>query len=380
MRDCLNKIILIIVLLSGFGASMLFSQNTQKGQQEHLRLVDEADSLVIHTYGGRDVWEIWGHVHLEQGEAKLTCDRARWWQKDDKVLLNGNVMIYDGKRTLRADRVDYDGQTRTERAFGNVSLEKGDKKLNARRLIYNQELERVSAFEDVVITDLVERASIKGSRAIFERLLDYGLIEGRPQLTKVDTVSNEKLVVHGIKMEAWGEDNRVEVTDSVMIEKGDLKAICRRADFRSDENLLVLKESPTLWHRDHKMKGDRIDIRLEDLSFQGGVIQGKAEIISTDSEFEDIMRGEKITMDVRLDTIRKVIVQGQASSRYHFLEEGDQGQDDQGVNEVNGDRITLTFDGDRIERVKVESDPGQCLGTFTPKTEETKTAEKGKDP
>ena len=58
MRDCLNNIILIIVLLSGFGASMLFSQNPQKGQQEHLRLVDEADSLVINTYGGQDVWEI----------------------------------------------------------------------------------------------------------------------------------------------------------------------------------------------------------------------------------------------------------------------------------------------------------------------------------
>jgi len=379
MRSRLPLFTFVTLFLLVVAESCALSQDTDLKPRERLRLVDEADSLVINTIGGQDIWEIWGHVHLAQGDAQLLCDRASWWQNDDRVILKGNVMIYDGKRTLLADRVDYDGKTRMERSSGNVSLQSGEKKLVARRLNYSRDKELASAYGDITITDLVERASIKGYEAIFDRALDYGMIQGNPQLTMEDTTSGENMVVHGVKIEAWGEDQRVVVTDSVRIEKGELRAVCQMAEYRANDDLLVLERTPTVWHRDQEMIGNRIDIQLDDLQFRGGVIQGEAEIISRDSTYEDLLKGQRITVEVDQDTIRKVVVDGQASSFYHIFEEGENERIEQGVNSVTGDRIILTFEGGRLERVKVESDPGQCMGTFTPKEEEGKIKEKGQN-
>ena len=379
MKNRLTLIPFVTIFLLVVAESCALAQDTDDRSQERLRLVDEADSLVINTIGGQDIWEIWGHVHLAQGEAQLLCDHASWWQNDDRVVLRGNVMIYDGKRTLWADRVDYDGKARTERASGHVSLQSGEKKLVARRLHYFQEEEFASAYGDITITDLVERASIKGYEAIFDRVKDYGMITGNPQLTMEDTTSGENMVVHGIKIEAWEEDRRVVVTDSVRIEKGDLIAVCQRAEYRPDDDLLILEKTPMVWHRDQEMVGNRIDIQLDDLQFRGGIIQGDAEIISRDSTYQDILKGQRITVEVDQDTIRKVVVDGQASSLYHIFEEGDDERVEQGVNSVTGDRIILTFAGDQLVRVIVESDPGQCMGTFTPKEEGGKISEKGQN-
>ena len=352
-----------VFLLLGKKDAQAISRTEEIANQERLRLV-HADSLVSVSKEGQELWELWGHVQLVQGEARLSCVQARWWLKDDEILLRGEVEIYDGKRTLRGDQVHYDGKTKEETATGHVSLESNNRKLTAQRIQYAQEEEVASAFGNVFIRDFIEKATIQGAKAVYNRSLDYSFIEGLPQLVKVDTASGERMVVNGVKMEAWGQEQRVVVTDSVRIEKGDLKGSCQKAEYRSRENVLVLEKMPVVWQRGQRMQGDRIDIRLEGVRFQGGFIQGKAEIVSTDSTLEDVLKGQQILVEARDDTIRKVIVEGQASSLYHVVDEDDL---DQGVNSVTGDRIILTFDGDRLDQVKVESSPGQCTGVYTPK-------------
>lgn len=367
---CLNWIL---------GDSNVFSQSTTPAVGERMRLAQEADSLVIVTEGGQEVWEIWGNVHLVQGKASLRCDRACWRQRDDHILLVGNVKIDDGGRTLSADRVDYDGKTRTERAEGNVSLTSGDRHLACRRLEYFQERGIASAFEDVVLTDFLERATLRGGEAFYDREADYARIVGIPQLVKVDSASGERMVVDGLKMEIWGDAQRVLLTDSVRIEKGDLKAACRTAEYRAADSLLVLYERPVVWYREQVMQGDSIDVRLDGVQFMGSTIRGRAQIVSVDNTLRDELKGRRIIIEAyytEQDTIRKVFVEGQASSLYHVdLEE----ENERGMNTVTGDRIIITIRGDQFERVQVESSPGQCTGVYTPNQERAKELKGTKD-
>ena len=351
---------MFLLVLVGSGSMMAMLADEDPASPERPKLV-HADSLVGLTVEGREVRELRGNVRIVQGEAFIDCRRAKWWEDEDKLILLGQVQIYDGKRTLKADRVDYDGEARRETATGRASFLSGERKVDARRLVYSQETETAEAYEDVVFTDFLERATLEGQEAIYLREPDYGRVTGTPKLVRVDSTSGEQLVVHGLIVEVWGGEDRVVISDSVRISKGDFSATCQRAEYRSKEESLLLEETPFVLHRNQEMRGERIDVSLEGIEFKGGVIRGDAEIVSVDTAFKDILTGQTITIEARADTIRKVIVEGQATSVYHVHDEE---RDEEGVNTVSGDRIVLEFDGEDLERVLVESDPGQCTGVY----------------
>ena len=103
-----SKIWMIILLLTP--ALAVFAD---KG----LELV-HADSLVLlNTEDGR-VQNLYGDVRMVQDSAYMKCEKAIFWEAEDRAHLEDQVVIYDGKHTLWADQVDYDGATRTEKATG----------------------------------------------------------------------------------------------------------------------------------------------------------------------------------------------------------------------------------------------------------------------
>jgi lipopolysaccharide export system protein LptA len=344
------------------GVVLSVMNNGNGHAHERLRLL-HADSLVSVASDQKRMLKLLGNVKLVQGKAYIICDMAHWWENEGRTETYGNVSIYDGKRTLTADEVHYDGQSRVETAVGHVLLESGSRRLKADKMVYSQNTEEASAFGRVVLSDFVEEAVLKGDRAFYDRATDYGRVEGKPQLSKIDSVSGEEIIVRGLKMEAWGQEQRTLVSDSVSIEKGDLKALCNRAEYFSEKQILVLNGKPVVWKQDQEMCGDQIDIRLDETRFTGGIIQGSARVVSTDSVYQDVLEGKMIRIEAVRDTIEKVIVEGQASSVYHIFDEE---SNEQGTNTTTGDKIVLDFEGDRLKKVSVESRPGQCTGLFTP--------------
>lgn len=368
MKVCLK---ICFLLLIGYLPLLAQSDSVQTAKPR-LRLV-HADSLISISRDNEDVTEVIGHVQFIQGDAFMVCDRALFWQKTNRSRLRGHVVIYDGKRTLKADRVDYDGEQRIEKAIGNVVFESKNRILQANRLEYHQKEEWAEATGNVTFQDLDEKTSIKGKRAFYDRKNDYGYVEGDPRLTKADSTSDELFVINGLKIEAWGSENRAVVTDSVRITKGDLLAHCSHADYRPDDHVLYMMGNPIIWHRDFKMQGDSIDVSLEETQFTGGLIRGKAQIVSKDSTHEDILTGNHITITVDQDTIRSVLVEGQATSIYNIIPEEEEDTSEEGTNTVTGDRIVLLFEDEKLTRVRVISDPGQCLGTYKPKTDQSQS-------
>jgi len=371
----------IIFFLLFIAGSVDGQQNSDK-VQEHLK-IEHADSLVNISTQDKEIIELWGNVRMVQGDAYLQCDSSRWWKIEDKAILLGNVKIYDGKRTLYADRVDYDGKTRSEMASGHVVLQTKNRNLNADELTYSQEHEIASAKGNIRIHDFIENAVLKGHSGYYNRITDFSKIEIDPILVMVDSVSNDTLTIRGLHLEAWGENERFMATDSVLIEKNDMKAVCQKANYSADTEILKLDGFPIVWQNNQEMKGDTILIQLEGVNFSGGEIIGKGEIISIDSTGKDILKGQHIDIIASNDTIRQMILSDQASSIYHVK---DQESGEEGVNSVSGDRIIIFFTQGELERVKVTSQPGQSSGIYKPdlsinstgKMEKTVTSEKRK--
>ena len=136
------------------GATLLFglaltALGMSQAQNQGVKL-EHADRLRSFEEDGKLIRVLEGHVLLRQDEAFLRCDRAREIIDDNRVLLTGNVHIYDGKRTLLSRQVEYFGDTRIEIATGDVSLKTEDELINCHRMIYNQNTQTALAMDQVL--------------------------------------------------------------------------------------------------------------------------------------------------------------------------------------------------------------------------------------
>jgi len=338
----------------------------EASDSDRIRLV-RADSLVSLSDDMQEMTELWGDVELMQGTAHLKCDAGRWWEDNNRIILTGHVSIHDGKRTLTARWVDYHGDTGVEKAVGDARLVEENREISADTLTYNQHEERVDAAGHVRISDIIEKADLEAGHVFYERLTGYSRAAENPVLMKVDTVSGDTLHIYGTVMEVWADEERATVTDSIRIRKGPMSARCQYAEYRADQEELLLAVRPVVFHQQHEMSGDTIRVYLEDVHLKGVLLQGQAHVVSSDSIYQDLLEGALITVNAVRDTIREVIVEHQARSFYHIRDEDETVQ---GANDVTGDRIVMSFGSGKLETVLVESDPGQCTGEYIPETAE----------
>ncbi len=357
MKRRIRTAAVIIVLFAGIGGPV------HSDPVERIRLVN-ADRMESATEEGAVVRKLIGNVRLVQGSAYMDCDEAVLMGAEERARLMRHVVIHDGKRTLRADQVVYDGRRRIEEALGHAVVWSGPKTISADWIEYRQDSEEVAARGRVAVRDTVERLLLESDSAYYDRKRDYARVTGSPRAVKFDTSASKKdWRMRGRRMETWGAEKRMLITDSASIEQADMKATGQIAEYWSEKNLLILNSSPKVVQLKREITGDSMAIRLRDMRFEGGRIFGKARIVSTDSAGMDALKGNRITIEARGDTLDRVIVEEQAESSMRV--DGKNGGE-QGVNTATGDRIVLIFEEDKIKRVEVTSRPGSSTGKFVP--------------
>ena len=329
---------------------------------ERLELIRAGRAEFV-TLNNRKIHKLEQQVHFRQGDAYLRCEKAFFDVEADRADLYDQVEIYDGKHRLFGDRVIYETQQKTERAAGNVRLIQEGRILQADSVVYQQEIRQANAFGNVTMTDVIENVTLTAQKVFYDRLKDYGVAWGSPEVIQQDTTSEDSLIISGNKMEVWGGEQKAIITDTVIIRKADLKAVSNRAVFYSDTENLLLYESPEMVEQNRVIRGDSMHIQLSDSDFKGGQVFGKASIVSVDSVFEDVLNGDMITMNAENDSVRTVVVDRQAENVYHIFNDD---QELEGVNEIDGDRIVMKFSGKKLTYVRVESTPGESRGKFIP--------------
>ncbi|MBN2104668.1 hypothetical protein JW835_11565 [bacterium] len=329
---------------------------------ERLELIHAGVGELI-KMDGREIRVLKGDVFFRQGEAYLRCQRALFDDDIDHVTLYQNVEIYDGEHRLFGDRVIYEGKVKIEKACGNVRLEQEGQILTADSAVYHQETRQAHAIGNVHMIDYLEKATLIAQDVQYDRVAEYGTAIGHPKIVKQDTSSLDSLIIIGERMEVWGKRQLATVTDSVQIEKGDMKAYCKYAKFFTDKEQLSLYKSPRMIEQNRHIRGDSIQVQLSASNFESGIIWGNAVVTSVDSIYENVLNGKIITIQAKQDSLRTVTVDHQAENIYHVFNDAGEME---GVNNINGDRIVLQFSGKKLTYVRVESDPGESRGKFIP--------------
>jgi len=127
---------------------------------------------------------------------------------------------------------------------------------------------------------------------------------------------------------------------------------------------MVLIRNPRLMQDNQEVTGDTIWIRMDRLRVKGLDVNGRGRVVQSDSSGQNILLGNRIEAEVKADTIRKVIIIGQAQNTYHVAGT----ESTPGVNTLTGDHMVLTFESGKLSEVEVMSEPSLSTGEFAPKS------------
>ena len=365
-------------------------------QQTRVIDLENADHLEGKIIDGEQARELVGNVRFRQENVRVTCDRALQYLGSGKVVLTGNVVVMDENVTMRAPRGMYYRDDRRAEAFDDVALDDGSVKLTARygqyfidpkRAFFRSQvtvedsasvltadsltyfrLEKRSVAEgDVSVYNTVDHVTIKGHQLEHWSERQFTRVTQQPVLVKFDTSASgtiDTLVVHSREMESYRDSvKRLIAIDSVEIVRGDLAGTAGRAEFFTQRDSILLRESPVVWYEKMQVTGDSIDVTLKRRKLDQVRVVGKAFILAeSDSLWPgrfDQMTGETLVMQFADQKLERVDVQERAISLYHLYEDSSAN----GANKSSGDRIVMLFEEGKLKTISVH---GGVEGQYFP--------------
>ncbi|KAA3618178.1 MAG: hypothetical protein DWQ05_09070 [Calditrichaeota bacterium] len=360
-------VLFFLISITVLVASQLNLQ-AQQGKKERLQL-KHANQAESYLKNNELIRKFYGNVIFSQGEMNLQCDELFSFEKKNEYLLRGHVKIQDPDFKLVADSARYFAEKKVFQAYGDVTLSSDDSKLNARTVTYFQTEKRAVAEKDVQIDDKKQRVEITGQRAELVRKKKYTKITGDPLFIQYDSTGREEMRIVGESMESFDQGKHFEIKKNVKITRDSTVATCGFASYFADSEIIELQENPVAINASDKITGEKMQLQMRDKKLQHILVTGKSKFVSTpDSSIREVAKenyltGQSIQLYFVENEVRKVHVNGTATSVYHIVNEDGVYQ---GQNWAQGDTIIISIAKKAINRIKIKSEPGNSQGKFSP--------------
>ena len=356
-----GRLLILLVL-----PASLAQAQVGEGKAEKMRLMN-ADNFMGAIEKGQNVRKLRGNVRFRHGKTDVFCDRATQYLRDQRWVLENNVVIDDGETKIQADLVSFFERMKFYQASGNVLVTTDSTQMSAKKMKYFIDEQKTIAELDVRIVNEKDFTVITGAQAIREVENDYVKIMGKPVFVQNDSSGNEKMRITGELMESFEGGERFRVEDSVRIFHGDVRAEAGESEFVASESVMTLLENPKAWQQQNEMVGDTIRLKLENQQIHEVHLLSNAKAtLYPDSlakgQKPSTISGKNIFAHLHNEMLEQVIVDGTAILDYFVYENGEF----KGKSHSEGDKITLYFAANNVIGMKSESNPGKAEGNFAP--------------
>ncbi len=246
----------------------------------------------------------------------------------------------------------------------NALLVTSQQKLTGDSLFYDRNKKEGRAFRNVRLIDTSQKSIIFGGYAEFKQEKSEALITIDPIYARI--LDNDTLFIAADTLyhrDLDSVDNFLNAYHNVKIFKSDLQAMADSAALNTKDSLLQLFKNPMLWSTRSQATSKLIKVYIGKSTLNGFKLESNAFLIQqVDSLKEDKfnqLSGRSIEGLIKNDTIRKVIINGNAEVLYYVKNKDAIA----GLNKTTTSEINMWFKNDEIERVTLKP---QVDGKVTP--------------
>lgn len=325
-----------------------------------------AERTLYEVKNSEKVVQLIGKVFFNKEDQELRCDRAIFYDEQDLTIFEGHVFYQDSSRSLRCEYFEYYSEPERELARGNVELVVDEKKIYADEISYEVFHEKVFATNNVRFIDSENDIILTSDKLSYDRISQVALVEIDPKLVKLNSQGKPETTIES-RIFTYYDSTKVAIAeDSVIITHNKVIGQTNLAEFYQKDNRIVMKNNPRIFQNNNEMQAEQIEMMFQNDSLKQVFLDGKGLMISNfmiDSTLTtDRLTGAAIWIDMDDDSVRHILVKGQATSIYHLIEENEV----QGKNQVMGDELSIDFDKGLVDNVKVIGTPEVSRGRFYP--------------
>ena len=322
------------------------------------KIVNKQNTLVSkngHYYSSGKEAAFHYDVVLTNPEYKMNSDTLRYKLNTKTAYFIGPSIILSQQDFIYCENGWYDTQNEKAQFSRNALLKTSQQKLKGDSLLYDRKTKTGRAFNNISLIDTVEKSTLYGDYILYRETNSEALVTKRAvyaRLIEKDSLFLSADTLYHIKIDS--SNNFLNAYHHVKLFKNDFQAVSDSATLNSKDSLIQLFNTPTLWSQRSQATAKMIKIDIGKKSIKGFTLDGKAFLIQqVDSLNQDKfnqLSAKKLSSTIVNDTIRKVIITGNAEIYYYPKNKNKL----IGLNKTNAPEIFLWFKKGEIERVSLK--------------------------
>jgi lipopolysaccharide export system protein LptA len=316
-----------------------------------------------HYYSAKKELAFHYDVELVNPDYTMRSDTLRYNTTNKTAYFLGPSIITSKTDYIYCQNGWYDTEKEKAQFSKNALLVTKQQKLTGDSLLYDRITQTGRAFRNIVLTDTSQKSIIYGNYAEFKQKKSEALVTKKALYARI--IENDTLFIAADTLyhrDLDSVDNFLNAYHHVKLFKKDMQSAADSASLNTKDSLLQLFKTPLLWSNKSQAAAKTIKIFLGKNTVNGFKLEGNSFLISladtlekNDSAFKyNQLSGRTIEGFIKHDTIRKVIVSGNAEIYYYPKNKNKL----MGLNKTTCSEIYMWLKNGEMDRV-----------TFKPKTE-----------
>jgi len=261
-------------------------------------------------------------VLLENPEYKMNSDTLLYKISTKTAFFLGPSIILSKSDYIYCENGWYDTGKEKAQFSKNAVLVTSQQKLRGDSLVYDRLAKIGKAYRHVVLTDTAQKSILYGDFVEYKQLKSEALVTKNALYARIidqDTLFLAADTLYHRDLDSV--NNFLNAFHHVKIFKKDLQATCDSAALNTMDSLLTLFRNPFLWSNRSQATAKTIKVDVGKNSINGFHLDGKSFLIqqadSTNLDQFNQLSGRNIDAIITLDSIRRVIVKGNADVVYY---------------------------------------------------------------
>jgi len=222
-----------------------------------------------------------GKVKYKNEDISMTTDTLQYSYAKQTTFVYGPTKIIKDSTIMRCERGWYNVETEEGSLIRNASIDQGKRLVKGDTLFYQPAQGQYIGKGHVYIKDTTEKIEFYGDKVFNSNLKHFSYITGHALAVRAQ--KNDAIYIHADTL--FNQNDTLEKTlysrayYNVKIFNKDVQSICDSMHFSDPNGKMELYKNPIVWAKNAELKGDRMEIFLNDSLVERIVITDNATVL-----------------------------------------------------------------------------------------------------
>lgn len=302
-------------------------------------------------------------VNYKGAELSMTTDTLQFLYATSNAVFQGPTNIVSNATTMYCEKGWFNTKEKSGSLIQDAKVINENSIMKGDTLHYASKNERYIGIGNVSVEDTVENVAVYGEYAQSSKLEGKTFITGNAYIAKPmndDTVYVHADTIFNVKIDSI---DYIRAYNNGRIYSKKIQGICDSITFNTQTENITFHKSPILWSNEAELKGELIDVKIEESKLQEVIISPFGSIVmEVDSgRYYNQIYGKDLVAKFDSNSIYRATISGNAITLFYPEEEEVSGDTlyikRNGMNRIYSTNLRLDIDSNEISGITYTTKP-----------------------